>query len=83
MIINLRSVGMTSLSLWFFLLVWLSSFGVLGEEKLVRQGEYLFRVAGCISCHTDVPNNGPELAGGRALRTPFGTFYSPNITPDV
>lgn len=22
-------------------------------------------------------------AGGRALETPFGTFYSPNITPDA
>ena len=27
-------------------------------------------------------NNGAPLAGGRALKTPFGTFYSPNITPD-
>ncbi len=26
-------------------------------------------------------NNGSPLAGGRALQTPFGTFYSPNITP--
>jgi mono/diheme cytochrome c family protein len=25
---------------------------------------------------------GPPLAGGRALQTPFGTFYSPNITAD-
>jgi hypothetical protein len=24
----------------------------------------------------------PPAAGGRALATPFGTFYSPNITPD-
>ena len=23
------------------------------------------------------------MAGGRALATPFGTFYSPNLTPDV
>ena len=22
------------------------------------------------------------LAGGRALQTPFGTFYAPNLTPD-
>jgi mono/diheme cytochrome c family protein len=45
-------------------------------------GEYLFRAAGCAACHTDVDNDGPLLAGGRALSTPFGTFYSPNITPD-
>src|SRR4029077_9143328 len=34
----------------------------------------------CVSCHTHV--GGQPLAGGRALATPFGTFYSPNITPD-
>ena len=27
-------------------------------------------------------NGGKPLAGGRALKTPFGVFYSPNITPD-
>lgn len=46
------------------------------------RGAYLFAAAGCASCHTDVKNKGPLLAGGRALETQFGTFYSPNITPD-
>jgi mono/diheme cytochrome c family protein len=49
----------------------------------VEKGEYIFHAAGCFSCHTDVDNDGPPLAGGRALQTPFGTFYSPNITPDL
>ncbi|MEK9134123.1 MAG: hypothetical protein AAB333_04605, partial [Pseudomonadota bacterium] len=48
----------------------------------MRQGEYLFRAAGCANCHTDEKNKGAPLAGRRALKTPFGTFYSPNITPD-
>ena len=30
----------------------------------------------------DEKNKGAPLAGGRALETPFGTFYPPNITPD-
>ncbi len=47
------------------------------------RGEYLFRAAGCGGCHTDEKNQGPALAGGPALKTPFGTFYGPNITPDV
>jgi mono/diheme cytochrome c family protein len=51
-----------------------------GEEDIVERGEYLVRAGGCFSCHT-VPG-GQQLAGGRALATPFGTFYSPNITPD-
>jgi mono/diheme cytochrome c family protein len=50
------------------------------EEDAVERGEYLVRAGGCVSCHT-IPG-GQKLAGGRALVTPFGTFYSPNITPD-
>ena len=51
-----------------------------GDEDAVTRGEYLVRAGGCFSCHT--AGGGPKLAGGRALATPFGTFYSPNITPD-
>jgi mono/diheme cytochrome c family protein len=51
------------------------------EGDPVARGEYLFRAANCQSCHTDVKNKGKLLAGGRALKTPFGTFYGPNITP--
>jgi mono/diheme cytochrome c family protein len=54
----------------------------VAADEAMRQGEYLFRAAGCANCHTDEKNKGAPLAGGRALETPFGTFYSPNITPD-
>jgi mono/diheme cytochrome c family protein len=48
-------------------------------DELVERGRYVFNAAGCISCHTqDQP-----LAGGRAIETPVGTFYGPNITPDM
>lgn len=43
-------------------------------------GEYLFNAAGCGACHT--AKDGPPLAGGRPFETAFGTFFSPNITPD-
>ncbi|MEJ0068913.1 MAG: cytochrome c [Pseudomonadota bacterium] len=33
-------------------------------------------------CHTDAKNGGARLAGGRAVQTPFGAYYSRNITPD-
>ena len=52
------------------------------SSELVERGEYLFRAAGCAGCHTDADNEGAFLAGGRPLPTPFGTFYSPNITSD-
>ena len=50
-----------------------------------ERGERVFRATGGCSCHTNYPGEGeaaPELAGGRALETPFGVFYSTNITPD-
>jgi len=56
--------------------------GKAAAQDLAKKGEYLFHAAGCAGCHTDVATKGPLLAGGRALKTPFGTFYSPNITPD-
>ncbi len=49
-------------------------------ELSAERGARVFAAAGCESCHT--PPDGPALAGGRALETPFGTFYAPNITPD-
>lgn len=47
-----------------------------------ERGEYLFHAAGCKGCHTRDAEDAVPLAGGRALATPFGTFHSPNITPD-
>ncbi|MFQ5661071.1 MAG: c-type cytochrome [Gammaproteobacteria bacterium] len=55
--------------------------GLAGENPAAH-GEYLFRAAGCAACHTDKEHGGPVLAGGRRIDTPFGIFYSPNITPD-
>ena len=61
-------------------LMLLGSAAAAAESDTVARGEYLVRAGGCVSCHTAA--DGPKLAGGRALATPFGTFYSPNITPD-
>lgn len=48
------------------------------DDSLLARGEYLLKISGCIHCHT--AEDGEPLAGGRALETPFGTFYTPNIT---
>lgn len=50
----------------------------------VQKGKYLLMVAGCIGCHTTKENfkKGILMSGGRALKTPFGIFNSPNITSD-
>jgi mono/diheme cytochrome c family protein len=50
-----------------------------------KRGEYLSKAGGCLGCHTVEAKDGADkpvpYAGGRALSTPFGTFYGPNITP--
>jgi len=46
-----------------------------------KRGEYLAKAGGCVGCHTDEAKGATRFAGGRALKTPFGTFYGPNITP--
>ena len=53
------------------------------DTALAARGAYLAAAAGCADCHTDRPHGGRLYAGGRALTTPFGTFYAPNITPDL
>jgi mono/diheme cytochrome c family protein len=65
--------------------VWLAApraFGQGVDPETAKRGEYIFNAGGCTSCHTDEKNKGPLLAGGTAIKTPFGTFYGPNITPD-
>jgi len=53
------------------------------SDPSMGRGELIYRVAGCENCHTDRKHQGQPLAGGRELATPFGTFYTPNITPDA
>jgi len=48
---------------------------------LVKRGEYLARAGDCVACHT--ADKGRPFAGGLAINTPFGTIYTPNITPDA
>jgi mono/diheme cytochrome c family protein len=48
--------------------------------QVITKGEYLARAGDCVACHTEP--GGIEFAGGRAMATPFGNLYVPNITPD-
>jgi len=47
---------------------------------MLERGAYLVRIGACMGCHTAV--GGPVLAGGGEVRTPFGVFHAPNLTPD-
>jgi mono/diheme cytochrome c family protein len=52
----------------------------LAKADLVERGAYLARAADCVACHTS--QGGKDFAGGLAIRLPFGTLYTTNITPD-
>lgn len=53
---------------------------VADRAAQLRQGAYLATAGNCMTCHT--ARGGPAYAGGRALSTPFGTMYAPNLTPE-
>jgi len=49
-------------------------------------GAAVFWAAGCAACHSAPGAEGTDrlvLAGGRAFASDFGTFYAPNISPDI
>ncbi|HEV8108171.1 MAG TPA: cytochrome c [Burkholderiales bacterium] len=48
--------------------------------QVIARGEYLARAGDCVACHTEP--TGKPFAGGRAMPTPFGNIYVPNITPE-
>lgn len=52
----------------------------------VEAGRLIFAAAGCASCHIAPGSEktaDPMLAGGKAFKTDFGTFYAPNISTHV
>jgi mono/diheme cytochrome c family protein len=57
-----------------------SGVSVAADPDLVKRGEYLARAGDCVACHTADRNR--PFAGGLPIVTPFGTIYTPNITPD-
>ena len=66
----------------FFLCFCLLGFNNTVGQNLIEKGKYIFHASGGCSCHTDTKNEGEFLAGGRPIKTPFGTFFGTNITPD-
>jgi mono/diheme cytochrome c family protein len=52
------------------------------DAASIARGAYLVDAANCAGCHTDKKHGGAPFAGGGAVPTPFGDYYSRNITPD-
>jgi mono/diheme cytochrome c family protein len=60
---------------------WAQASEAVPTDPILEQGKAVFASSGCINCHT--ADKAKPLAGGFKLSSPFGTFYSPNITPDT
>jgi len=50
------------------------------DSAMVAKGAQLAAIGNCNVCHT--ASGGRPYAGGRPLKTSFGTIYGTNITPD-
>ncbi|MFJ2990211.1 c-type cytochrome [Collimonas sp. NPDC087041] len=50
------------------------------DPQRISQGQRVVALGDCMICHTS--KSGQPYAGGLPLRTPFGTIYTSNITPD-
>ncbi|PCJ25212.1 MAG: cytochrome C [SAR86 cluster bacterium] len=81
-------IGSLSLAA-LFICIWLFSHPDISIEaelpetqEAIDRGEYLVIAGGCISCHRGTENE-ETLSGGFGIETDFGTFYAPNITPDI
>ncbi|WP_048649489.1 c-type cytochrome [Nitratireductor soli] len=60
--------------------------GALPSAADATRGEQVFWTGGCASCHAKPGADGEArlaLAGGLELKTEFGTFVAPNISPDT
>ena len=58
------------------------NYSSLNNSEAAKRGEYLVKVGDCIACHTNSASGGKAFSGGLPIATAFGTFYTPNITPD-
>jgi mono/diheme cytochrome c family protein len=51
----------------------------------VENGQLIYNIGGCHSCHKPAAEGADAAlpSGGTPLKTPVGTLYPPNITPDT
>lgn len=50
------------------------------SQAQISRGKMLAGIGNCSTCHTNEASR--PNAGGLSIPTPFGTLYTPNITPD-
>lgn len=76
--------GVTFIAFWVVTVpAAIPSDALAAHEPDMANGEVVFNAGGCASCHAGDDRTRTVLGGGLALPTPFGTFYAPNISPDL
>jgi mono/diheme cytochrome c family protein len=81
-VIAIAAIGLAVF--WFLTIPATVPASALGNHPAdLANGKEMFFAGGCTSCHA-VPQQDDRmrLGGGLALKSPFGTFYVPNISPD-
>lgn len=48
----------------------------------LANGQTMFYAGGCAACHAGNQEDLTRLGGGSAMKTHFGSFFAPNISPD-
>lgn len=77
-------LGLALLAIGVFL--WLTQPNPISAASLPQHaadaanGELIYNIGGCISCHKGPDANLPS--GGQPFKTPIGTLFPPNLTPD-
>src|SRR5919197_3450996 len=72
-----------ALSWLFTALATVSASALPAYSPDLANGKSMFHAGGCSSCHaTREQEDRNRLGGGLELKSPFGTFYAPNISPD-
>ncbi|MDR3490746.1 MAG: c-type cytochrome [Gammaproteobacteria bacterium] len=79
---NIKKMAVTDTKLYYPPYPAVNTVG--SNADVVKRGEYLTKAGDCIACHTNTAERekSKPFAGGLAMPTPFGTLYTPNITPD-
>ena len=69
---------------WFVTIPATVPASALGAHQAnAENGRTMFYAGGCASCHTTPGQDDKlKLGGGFGLKSPFGTFYAPNISSD-
>jgi mono/diheme cytochrome c family protein len=78
--------GVVGLALFWFLTIpaTVPASALGAHQPNLENGEAMFFAGGCASCHaTPGQDDRTRLGGGLGLKSPFGTFYAPNISPDA